>query len=78
VTVLEVDLARNRISLSMRQNPEASAEATPGVREPKTKPSNTRPPQKTHSQQKARPQQKREAPVNNSAFADALKKAGLK
>jgi len=72
VTVLEVDHARNRISLSMRQNPEAGTEATPTVREPKTKPNNTRPPQK------ARPPQKREEPVNNSAFAEALKKAGLK
>ena len=78
VTVLEVDHARNRISLSMRQNPEASTEATPGVREPKTKPSNTRPPKKARPSQKVRPPQKRETPVNNSAFADALKKAGLK
>ena len=72
VTVLEVDLARNRISLSMRQNPEAKPETPTSSTSPKTKPKNTRPPQNP------RPQTQRERPTSNTAFADALKKAGIK
>lgn len=71
VTVLEVDHARNRISLSMRQNPEAPTEAR--TSEPKTQPK--RNPQRNAKQN--RPPQKREAPASNTAFAEALKKAGL-
>ncbi|MFT5367217.1 MAG: hypothetical protein ACI8V2_002175 [Candidatus Latescibacterota bacterium] len=72
VTVLEIDHARNRIALSMRQNPEARPETPSASKTPKTEPKNTRPPQKK------RPPQKRETPESNTAFADALKKAGLK
>jgi uncharacterized protein len=72
VTVLEIDHARNRIALSMRQNPEARPETPSASKTPKTEPKNTRPPQKK------RLPQKRETPESNTAFADALKKAGLK
>ena len=72
VTVLEIDLVRNRISLSMRQNPAAAPEGPAAPREAKTKPNGSRPPQI------GRPPQKREAPAATSAFADALKRAGLK
>ena len=38
VTVLEVDMERRRISLSMRQNPEDAANGQPSSRPEKSKP----------------------------------------
>ncbi|MDP6040937.1 MAG: S1 RNA-binding domain-containing protein, partial [Candidatus Latescibacteria bacterium] len=66
VTVVEIDLRRNRIALSMRQKP---AE--------KPTPKQSKRPQQTRPQKKEnrKPQQKKSAV--NTAFADALKKAGL-
>jgi uncharacterized protein len=64
VTVLEVDLARNRISLSMRENPDMDRREAGSKSRPKGRPN--RPPQK----QKPKP-----APFN-SAFAEAFKKSG--
>ena len=64
VTVMEVDLARNRISLSMRENPEMDRREAGSQTKPKGRPD--RPPKK----QKPQP-----APFN-SAFAEAFKKSG--
>ena len=66
VTVVEIDLARNRIALSMRQNPSEK----PTLKK-ENRPQQTRTPKKeTH-----KPQQSKPAP--DTAFADALKKAGF-
>ena len=64
VTVMDVDLARNRIGLSMRENPELDRREAGSKSKPTGRPN--RPPQK----QKPKP-----APFN-SAFAEAFKKSG--
>ncbi len=67
VTVMEVDIVRNRISLSMRQNPQASTNKTEVP--------------KTRSAEPGQPRQKREQkpekPAPHTAFAQALRKAGI-
>jgi len=63
VTVVEVDLPRKRIALSMKANPEIRA-ASPG----KTAPAPQRPPG-------ARPPAKPAAPTPVDWFTEALKKA---
>ena len=69
VTVLEIDIPRSRIALSMRANPGAAPAKTDA---PKTQPTQRQNPRKPE------PKPRREQPVANTAFAEALKKAGLK
>ena len=75
VTVLDVDLPRSRIALSMRENPEGGRNAPRA--ESNTAPTAGRKQPKKAKEPAARPP-KREAPAPNTAFAEALKKAGLK
>ena len=69
VTVMEVDLPRNRISLSMKANPGEAAPRSPGQ---ERKPTERKPKQ-------GRPgsQQRTEPPEAESALADALRRAGV-
>ncbi len=46
MTVLEVDLARNRISLSMKENPEPAAESAPAPKRTAPNVNFRRPPEK--------------------------------
>jgi len=71
VTVMEVDLARNRIPMSMKANPEQAAERT--ATPPKDRPKTGRPKPK----QERKPAPRAEQPRSDSAFADAFQKAGL-
>ncbi|MFI0542896.1 uncharacterized protein RKD19_001393 [Streptomyces canus] len=69
VKVLEVDIPRKRISLTLRLDDEAAARTSGGERRPQQR--GGRPPQ-----QRQQPRQQAPAP-GNSAMADALRKAGL-
>ena len=73
VTVMEVDLPRNRISMSMKTNPGAND----GER--KQKPKQDRTQQKERNPKRERlSQQKTEQPRGDSALADALRRAGVR
>ncbi|MDA0746813.1 MAG: Tex family protein [bacterium] len=72
VTVREVDLARKRIALSMRKNPEA---AGPARSNDAPKPDEKKKSRPRRTERK--PQQKQEPERPGSAFAEALRKAGL-
>ncbi|MFI6436794.1 Tex family protein [Streptomyces sp. NPDC050759] len=69
VKVLEVDIPRKRISLTLRLDDEAAAKPSGGERRQQQR--GGRPPQ-----QRQQPRQQAPAP-GNSAMADALRKAGL-
>ena len=71
VTVVEVDLARNRISMSMKANPEKAPER--GTK-PKQGRKQTRPPK---PKRERKPEVQAEQPKSDSALADAFRKAGL-
>jgi uncharacterized protein len=74
VTVLEVDIARNRISLSMKSHADNSAI---GAKKPGLKEAQTRAPKsKKKQRQKEKPKSKN-TPFNNP-FAEALIKSGFK
>ncbi|MFT5089405.1 MAG: hypothetical protein ACI8PG_003775 [Planctomycetota bacterium] len=85
VRVVEVDMERKRIALSMRRE-ESEEEQTARAERAKNPTSSERPPQgndrkerqKPRRQQDRRPQQQKEAPASNSAFAEALRQAGVK
>ena len=85
VRVVEVDMERKRIALSMRRE-ESEEEQTARAERAKNPISSERPPQgndrkerqKPRRQQDRRPQQQKEAPASNSAFAEALRQAGVK
>jgi uncharacterized protein len=73
VKVLEVDIPRKRISLTLRLDDEAQAKTSGGERRQPQR--GGRPPQQRQQQPR---QQQRSAPApGNSAMADALRKAGL-
>ncbi|MFK4101613.1 Tex family protein [Streptomyces sp. NPDC019531] len=73
VKVLEVDIPRKRISLTLRLDDEAAAKPSGGERRQPQR--GGRPPQQRQQQPR---QQQRSAPApGNSAMADALRKAGL-
>jgi uncharacterized protein len=69
VTVMEIDLARNRISMSMKANPEKTAERSTAPKEDRPRPSKPK--------QDRKPAPRPERPRADSAFADAFRKAGL-
>jgi len=85
VRVVEVDMERKRIALSMRRE-ESEEEKTARAERAKTPTaSNSKPKnedrggrQKSRRPQDRRPQQQRETPPSNSAFAEALRQAGVK
>ncbi|WP_053849178.1 Tex family protein [Streptomyces sp. NRRL B-24085] len=73
VKVLEVDIPRKRISLTLRLDDEAQAKSSGGERRQPQR--GGRPPQQR--QQPRQQQQRSAAAPANSAMADALRKAGL-
>ena len=71
VTVMEIDLERNRISMSMKANPEKAPERA-------AKPEQDRKPSRQNKQkQERKPEVRTEQPRSDSALADAFRKAGL-
>ncbi|MFJ6386133.1 Tex family protein [Streptomyces sp. NPDC091972] len=74
VKVLEVDIPRKRISLTLRLDDEAQAKSSGGERRQPQR--GGRPPQQRQRQQPRQQQRSAPAPAN-SAMADALRKAGL-
>ena len=70
VTVIDIDQARNRIALSMRQNPTQKSEP-----KKERNPQNQKSKKTPRKPQKTSPRQNKPAP--DTAFADALKKAGF-
>ena len=83
VTVMEVDLPRNRISLSMKANPDEAPERTsrPLQERAQTQPAkHQRKPQQTQNRPakpKRRPESQQQQTPSDSALADAFRKAGL-
>ena len=74
VTVLEVDLARNRISLSMKSHADNSAI---GAKKPGLKKAQTRAPKPNKKQQQKEKVKSKNTPFNNP-LAEALIKSGFK
>jgi len=72
VTVLEVDLERKRIALSMRSNPEAAPRREAGVSTPRTTP---RPMPGPAPRQAVRSPERRAEPANGGWFSAALNEA---
>lgn len=70
VTVMEIDLPRNRISLSMKANPEAKPERSDSPGRPRKRT------EKRKGQDRA-PRQRNESPRVDGALADALRRAGV-
>jgi uncharacterized protein len=70
VKVLEVDVPRKRIALTMRLDDEAG-QARPVGRPPEARPQSAKP------AQPARPQPRDAKPAGNNPFADAFRKAGM-
>ncbi len=74
VRVLEVDLDRKRIALTMRLSDEPAAKRSPNSSPKRSKPNQEPAPQNARSGTSARPAKPAAAPLNN-AFAQALRKA---
>jgi len=74
VRVLEVDLDRKRIALTMRLSDEPAAKRSPNSSPKRSKPNQEPAPQNARSGTSARPAKPAAAPINN-AFAHALRKA---
>lgn len=81
VRVVEVDLERKRIALSMRREEseeEKVARAQRAATAPQNTPQTAAQRQRPRRAQNKRPERKPEAPVANTAFAEALRQAGIK